>query len=74
MAAAGVNVPQGQVLGEGQAPAPETKFPVVLKPAREDNSNGIVLVHTREEFNVAMEHALRYDSKIVSMCLSPCSM
>merc|ERR1712070_1258378 len=65
MAAAGVNVPGGQLLSRGEEPAPGTRFPVVLKPAREDNSNGIVLVKTREDFGDAMEHALQYDSKII---------
>jgi len=63
LAAAGVQVPHGEVLSEGQ---PVTvQCPVVVKPAREDNSLGITFVEDEELLHAALQEAFKYDSKVV---------
>merc|ERR1712178_655875 len=41
------------------------KVPVVVKPAREDNSLGITFVEQEEDLSVALEEAFKYDEKVI---------
>merc|ERR1711871_981454 len=63
LAAAGVRVPGGQQLAKGQPKV--VKCPVVVKPAREDNSLGITFVQREEDLAAALETAFSYDSKVL---------
>merc|ERR1711907_767997 len=64
LAAAGVRVPGGEQLVKGQSPK-VVKCPVVVKPAREDNSLGITFVQREEDLAAALETAFSYDSKVL---------
>lgn len=60
VAAAGVAVPAGEVVGPGQ---PTTMpFPVVVKPVDADNSVGVSLARTPAEYNAAVELALTHSN------------
>merc|ERR1711907_764126 len=63
LSANGVRVARGEVLTHGQRP--EMSPPLVLKPAREDNSQGVVLVKRGEDLDAALETAFKFDSKVV---------
>lgn len=63
LSAAGVQVPQGQLISEGQAIT--VKCPLVVKPAREDNSLGITFVQHESDIPAALELAFQHDSKVV---------
>ncbi|WP_295695820.1 hypothetical protein [Lapillicoccus sp.] len=55
VAAAGVRVPRGEVLGPGMRPSLEP--PVVVKPVNSDNSLGVGLVREPAELDAALEAA-----------------
>lgn len=58
VAAAGVSVPQGEVL---RAPGATTvPFPVVVKPVDSDNSVGVDVVEDESNLDAAVREALRY--------------
>merc|ERR1712054_51266 len=63
LSAAGVQVPRGEELKQGDKPS--VQCPVVVKPAREDNSLGITFVEDEECLQAALDHAFTYDSKVV---------
>ena len=44
---------------------PKVTFPVVIKPCEEDNSTGVTLVHTKENFRDAVEKAFQFDDTIL---------
>jgi D-alanine-D-alanine ligase len=67
LAAAGVRVPCGEHLKQGESLSEAVGFPVVVKPAREDNSLGLSLVERREDLPAALEHAFQYDSKVTML-------
>jgi D-alanine-D-alanine ligase len=41
------------------------KMPVIVKPAREDNSNGVSHVKKRKDLQAALDEAFRWDDKIL---------
>jgi D-alanine-D-alanine ligase len=61
--AAGVKVPRGELLRQGDVPtiAP----PAVVKPASTDNSLGVVLVKDVTEYDAALKQAFEYDSEVI---------
>lgn len=59
VAAAGVRIPDGEVVVEGQMPT--LTPPVVVKPVRADNSVGVGLVRDDSELPRALEAALGHD-------------
>lgn len=59
VAAAGVAVPPGEVLRRGGA-EPSLPLPVVVKPVDGDNSLGVSLVRSREEYGAALELAFAH--------------
>ena len=63
VASAGVVVPLGEVLRKGDRPS--IKFPVVIKPMNGDNSIGVSLVHTLEEFDTAFQIALSHTEEVL---------
>lgn len=64
VAAAGVAVPEGEVMRAGDAYA--GPLPVVVKPTDSDNSMGVSLARTQVEMGVAIDEALLYsDSALV---------
>merc|ERR1711871_503130 len=60
---AGVQVPKGEILKEGDSPS--VKCPVVVKPAREDNSLGLSFVENDADLPAALAEAFKYDSKVL---------
>jgi len=63
VAAVGVVVPLGEVLRKGDRPSIE--FPVVIKPMNGDNSIGVSLVHTLEDFDAAFQRALSHTDEVL---------
>ena len=64
VAAAGVSVPEGEVLHAGDRPSID--FPIVLKPLNADNSLGLALVRNAAEFDAAMQTALTYSPSVLA--------
>jgi D-alanine-D-alanine ligase len=63
VAAAGVAVPPGEVLGAaGQT---TLDFPVVIKPLNSDNSLGVTLVKQAADWDSALQTALTYGSEVL---------
>jgi D-alanine-D-alanine ligase len=56
VAAAGVAIPPGVVIGAGELPTLD--FPLVIKPLDTDNSIGVVLVRAASEWDTAIQTAL----------------
>jgi D-alanine-D-alanine ligase len=63
VAAAGVDVPAGEVLRRGDIPTLEP--PAVVKPATSDNSDGVSLVTSAAQFPGALEEAFCYSETVV---------
>lgn len=63
VAAAGVRVPEGEVLARGEAPmlAP----PVVVKPVDADNSTGVTFVGDPADLPAAIDLALRHGPRVL---------
>ncbi|WP_299053202.1 hypothetical protein [uncultured Nocardioides sp.] len=63
VAAAGVAVPEGEVLRPGDVPtlAP----PVVVKPVDADNSHGVTLVRSVDEYDAALAAAFGHASEVL---------
>ena len=60
VAAAGVDVPAGEVVRRGEMPT--LPPPVVVKPTGSDNSDGVSLVTSVEQFDRALEDAFGYSN------------
>ncbi|WP_226378822.1 D-alanine--D-alanine ligase [Pseudonocardia sp. KRD291] len=58
VAAAGVHVPHAELLRPGQTPT--IAGPVVVKPADADNSSGVTLVRSPEDYEPALSEAFRH--------------
>ncbi|MEM6596671.1 MAG: D-alanine--D-alanine ligase [Cyanobacteria bacterium P01_C01_bin.69] len=63
VAAAGVAVPQGELLTPGRQPS--IKLPAVVKPNSADNSDGVSFVKTQEDYAIALEKAFSYEETVV---------
>lgn len=63
VAAAGVNVPQGELIRSKKRPSIDP--PVVFKPVNADNSLGVVLVRNRFDYDTALETAFAYANEVL---------
>ncbi|MGK7878529.1 MAG: D-alanine--D-alanine ligase [Crocosphaera sp.] len=63
VAATGVKVPYGELLRHGDTP--NLRPPVVIKPANSDNSLGVTLVKTMEEYDAGLEKAFQYADEVL---------
>jgi D-alanine-D-alanine ligase len=63
VAAAGVKVPFGEVLREGDVPT--ITPPVVIKPASADNSLGVTLVKEVSDYDAALKKAFEYGDEVI---------
>ena len=63
VAAAGVQVPAGEVLRAGEAPT--TRPPAVLKPVDGDNSVGVALVHDPVDYDDALRAAFTHTREVL---------
>lgn len=63
VAAAGVNVPRGEVLRSGDVPT--LPPPVVVKPASADNSLGVTLVNNIADYEMALKIAFDYANEVL---------
>jgi D-alanine-D-alanine ligase len=63
VAAAGVQVPLGELLRTGNQPSIEP--PTVIKPVNADNSLGVVLVKNRADYDIALKTAFAYADKVL---------
>lgn len=61
--AAGVRVPEGQVLRRGEIS--QLPLPVVVKPTDADNSLGVTLVRCKEDYAAALETAFTYSEEVL---------
>lgn len=61
--AAGVKVPRGELLRQGDIPT--ITPPVVIKPANSDNSLGVNLVKDAAEYDAALKKAFEYASEVI---------
>ncbi|MDJ0662697.1 MAG: D-alanine--D-alanine ligase [Crocosphaera sp.] len=59
----GVKVPYGEVLRKGDTP--NIRPPVVIKPANSDNSLGVTLVKTMEEYDAGLKTAFQYANQVL---------
>jgi len=41
------------------------KIPLIVKPAREDNSNGVTHVKKMKDLKAALDEAFRWDEKVI---------
>jgi D-alanine-D-alanine ligase len=63
VAAAGVRVPVGEVLGADDRP--QIGFPMVIKPINGDNSIGVTLVRNATDYDAALQVALAHDAQVL---------
>ncbi len=63
VAAAGVDVPSGELLRLGNQPSIEP--PTVIKPVNADNSLGVALVRNRADYEVALKTAFDYADEVL---------
>ncbi|MEJ2865206.1 D-alanine--D-alanine ligase family protein [Actinomycetospora flava] len=63
VAAAGVDVPAGEVLRPGERPT--VSPPAVVKPEDADNSLGVTLVREAAEFDAALEAAFAHAGRVI---------
>ena len=63
VAAAGVRVPEGELLRAGEQPT--LPPPVVVKPVDTDNSLGLSLVHQREDYDAALKAAFAHSERVL---------
>lgn len=63
VAAAGVDVPAGEVLSPGERPT--VTPPAVVKPEDADNSLGVTLVRSPDEFDAALKEAFAHADRVI---------
>ncbi len=61
--AAGVKVPRGELLRQGDVP--KITPPVVIKPVSSDNSLGVTLVKDTTEYDIALKKAFEYADEVI---------
>ncbi len=63
VAAAGVDVPAGEVVGRGQVP--NMAAPAVVKPVDDDNSVGLSLVRDSADYPAALDRAFEHSDRVL---------
>jgi D-alanine-D-alanine ligase len=63
VAAAGVDIPRGEILRRGAKPSLE--LPIVVKPINADNSLGVTLVENIADLDEALQTALNYTDEVL---------
>jgi len=63
VAAAGVKVPQGELLRTGDVPT--ITPPVIIKPSKSDNSLGVTLVKQASDYQPALQTAFKYADEVI---------
>jgi D-alanine-D-alanine ligase len=63
VAAAGVNVPSGELLRPGNQPSIDP--PAIIKPVDADNSLGVALVRNRADYDLALKTAFTYADEVL---------
>lgn len=63
VASAGVDVPPSQLLRPGETPG--KTLPVVVKPNASDNSEGVTLVHSVDQFEAALTSAFEHSNEVL---------
>lgn len=53
------------MLKENDISLVDIKMPVIVKPAREDNSNGVSHVKKKKDLQAALDEAFRWDEKVL---------
>lgn len=61
----GVLTPRGITVYAGCAPYADVGFPCVVKPCSGGSSVGTSIVHSREEYEAALELAFKYESAVI---------
>ncbi|RCJ36492.1 D-alanine--D-alanine ligase [Nostoc minutum NIES-26] len=61
--AAGVKVPRGELLRQGDVPT--ITPPAIVKPVSSDNSLGVTLVKEATDYNAALKKAFEYASEVI---------
>ena len=61
----GVRCPQDQLLKENDLSQVQQKVPLIVKPSKEDNSNGVSLVKKSEDIQAALDEAFKWDDEIL---------
>ncbi|WP_392534822.1 D-alanine--D-alanine ligase [Nostoc sp. C117] len=61
--AAGVKVPRGELLRQGDTPI--ITPPAIVKPASSDNSLGVTLVKEASDYDAALKQAFEYASEVI---------
>jgi len=61
----GVTIPKGQLLRVNDASLIKMELPFIIKPAREDNSQGVSLVKTANTIPSALDKAFDKDDHVI---------
>lgn len=61
----GIPTPAGIVLEKGAESYDDVGFPCVVKPCSGGSSVGTSIVHSRDEYDAALEFAFRYESRVL---------
>lgn len=61
----GIPTPAGIVLEKGAESYDDVGFPCVVKPCSGGSSVGTSIVHSRDEYDTALEFAFRYESRVL---------
>ena len=61
----GIPTPAGIVLEKGAESYKDVGFPCVVKPCSGGSSVGTSIVHSRDEYDAALEFAFRYESRVL---------
>ena len=67
----GCRMAKAQLLKENDASQVLLKGQVIVKPAREDNSNGVTHVKQRKELQAALDEAFKWDDKVLVEAFIP---
>lgn len=62
---------QAQLLKQNDISLIHIKGPVIVKPAREDNSNGVTHVKKRKDLQAALDEAFKWDDKVIVEAFIP---
>lgn len=61
----GIPTPAGIVLEKGAEPYEDVGFPCVVKPCSGGSSVGTSIVHSRDEYDAALQFAFKYESHVL---------